>query len=287
MPSTRFINALSRLLTNLPVLPQVVTAPTAGMKYPSGRAISRLSNPSASGAVFRTWIAQDNAGGWSQAIRTAGGSVHGNTTYYVCDPSTIDWSGITLTGPRPQNPLGGLDSYSVTVGTMRLKTGATTLLSLPAIEVRQPFLVGNTLVEASKIARPCNSPNSVDPLDSLRYGGITLVGSTFFGDRWIGGGISVSRVGLGTSTGVIVYPVDPGTLIADTSTGVNIGTVSAGTAHTFTAADLLGAGLVRWDYFFIGAALNSVIDLLSPLDLPPPYDCPGYDVPMLKGGYLS
>ncbi len=286
MPSTRFINSLNQRLTNLPILPQVTVAPAAGESYPFGRGIHYDSWPTATTNVFHTWIAQDTPSGHNQAIAIVGGSVQNNCRYYVCDLASINWSGITLTGPRPRNPLGGLDPYTVSMGTMQLKTGAILVFSQTASERRQPFLVGNTIVEARKILPLCNAPTATNALDSLRYGGVTLVPS-FFGDQWPGGGISVSRVGFGTSTGVTVYPVDPGTLIAQTAAGVNIGTVTAGTVRTFTEAELLAGGMIRWDFYFIGAQVGSIISLLSPLDMPPPYDCPGYDVPMLKGGYLT
>ncbi len=285
MPSTRYIS-LGVRLTNLPILPQVTVAPAAGERYPFGRGIHYDSWPTASTPIFRTWIAQDTAAGNSQAIERVNGTVKGNTSYYVCSPAAINWSGITLTGPRPRNPLGGWDPYNVSLGTMNLKNGAIVLLGIPAVEQRRPILVGNTVVETTKPAPLCNSPTSVAPLDSLRYSGVTITAPLFFGTRWLGGGIEVSRVGFGTSTTFAVYPVDPGTLEAQTGAGVNLGTVSAGTVRTFTAAEVLAGGVIRWNQFFCGAATGTIINFLTPLDLPPPYDCPGYDVAMLKGGYL-
>ncbi len=297
-------NFSSQLLTNLPLHPQVMPAPVAGDRYPNARAISRISHRGDGlGTQHPTWVAQDTGGGWYQVIFMAGGFNQSAANYYICDPASVDWGSVVLTGLRPQNPIGGRNAYFVSVGTAKLKNGATVMQSETAYHRLYPHLVGNSFISSFKTPPICFSQTSgglppfgysTSPLDWKSYG----IQTGFFFPvaaklvHWLGGDLVVSRIPRLMDGSVTVYPVDPGTLEAQVSSGVNLGNVVAGTARTFTTADLLAAGLVRWDFFFITSSVapgpfdDCIVYLQAPLDLPPPYDAPGWDVPLIKGGYL-
>ncbi len=250
-------------------------------------------NVDTSGAHL-TWIAQDSLAGWSQVVMSTSVAFSPGCGYIVVDPSTIDWTSIVLTGSRPQNPGGGLPRYNTVLGTATITSGASTLFAASAVEDTLPILSGNTLTEARKLPPICSSAFiGVGPFDSQIYRRTTvaLPSGAFFIQRWLGGSITVAVANGSPTWNILVWPLNPATLTATFGSGVVLATVANGSTTTFTAAQLIAKGVVRWDQFAIGAgsvgAGQSVtLTLLAPLDLPPPYNAPGYDVPLLKGGYL-
>ncbi len=293
--TTRLIGGGGNMATNRPNLPAVTAAASAGDVYPSLRAVSRSSINVATSGAHLTWIAQDSLVGWSQAVMQTSIAFSPGCEYIVVDPSTIDWTSITVTGPRPQNPGGGLPRFNTVLGTATITNGAVTLASASAVEDTLPILSGNTFTEARKLPPICSSSFiGVAPFESQIYSRrtITLPSGAFFIQRWLGGSITVAVANGSPTWNIIVWPLNPGTLTATFGSGVVLATVANGSTTTFTAAQLIAKGVIRWDQFVIGAGSVGIgqsvtLTMLAPLDLPPPYDCPGYDVPMLKGGYLT
>ncbi len=282
--------------TNLPILAATTVAPSAGEVYPSARAISRISS---TGTVARTWIAQDTTLGWYQAITRIGtnGLAAANTSQYmVCDPASVSWGSITMTGPRPQNPQGGIARYDRAIATATLKNGGTTLKTGGLAEENEPILTGNTLTVARKLPPICYQNDvGVNAFSSTEYyssGPIPHAAVQYGAFRWLGGAISVVCLNGTGVWNINVVPINSGTYTDDISTAVLLGTCPNNAGATFSAASIAAAGVVRWGYFWIysgmlGGPLATInYRMFSPFDLPPPYDCPGYDVPLLKGGYL-
>ncbi len=292
--TTRYAGS-SNGATNLPILAATTVAPSAGEVYPSARAINRISS---TGTVARTWIAQDTTLGWYQAITRIGtnGLAAANTSQYmVCDPASVSWGSITMTGPRPQNPQGGIARYNTTIATATLKNGGVTLQTSALTEENEPILTGNTLTVASKLPPICQQNDvGVNAFSSTMYYDSTAIPwlvVRYGAFRWLGGSISVvCLAGIGVWS-IYVVPINTGTYTDDISTAVLLGTCPNNAGATFSAASVAAAGVVRWNQFWIYATPSSPLGtfrlfLNSPFDLPPPYDCPGYDVPLLKGGYL-
>ncbi len=283
--------------TNLPIIPATTVAPSAGEIFPSSRAIGRQSLTAAVGA--RTWIAQDTTLGWYQAISRIGNNsllAANNSQYMVCDPASVSWGSITRTGPRPQNPQRGIARYDTAIATATLKNGGVTLKTGGLAEENEPILSGNTLTVARKLPPICyQNDTGVNAFSSTEFyssGPIPHAAVQYGAFRWLGGAISVVCLN-GTGTWSIrVVPINSGTYTDDISSSALLGTCANNAGATFSAATIAAAGVVRWGYFWIysamlGGPLATInYRMFSPLDLPPPYDCPGYDVPLLKGGYL-
>ncbi len=119
MSTTRFISATTGDATGLPILPHIMAAPNSGEVYPFGRAIYHSSAISDVLTSARTWIAQDTPNGHSIALERVDSVNKATARYYMSDPATINWTGITLTGRRPRTPLGGLDVYNYSLGLIR------------------------------------------------------------------------------------------------------------------------------------------------------------------------
>ncbi len=299
MPTTtRLTNASNTDTANIPVLPAVSAAPSADEQYPSLRAIGRSSTDFISGVngSRRTWIALDSLVGLSLAINEVRALGSSGFRYMAMDPSTISWASITLTGPRPQNPGCGLARYNTTIGTAKITAGGggITIASAAAVEERMPVLFANALTECRKLPPLCsNILTTYTAADLQVYSTQTFTapGGYFF-RRWLGGSIIVTVANSTLPTwNLLVWPLNPGTLSADIGASVLLATVANNSTTTFTAAQLIAKGIVRWDQFVLNAAnagpCTVTLTMLAPLDLPPPYDCPGYDVAYLKGGYLT
>ncbi len=290
--STRYVGS-STGATNLPLIAATTADPSAGEVYPSSRAIGRASQTTVGNS--RTWIAQDTTLGWYQAITNIGNSVLTPSRYMVCDPTTVDWPSITFTGPRPQNPIGGVARYNSNVATAVLKNGGVTLDTETLTQQNEPILSGNTLTVASKLPPICfQNDVGVNSFSSTQYftsGAVPILTVQYGSMRWLGGNVSVVCTGSVGTWFIFVVPINTGTYIDDISTAVLLGTCANNAGAVFSAATVAAAGVVRWGHFWIyttktGPTGTITYGLASPLDLPPPYDCPGYDVPLLKGGYL-
>ncbi len=296
MTTVRY-TGFGRVSTGLPIIPNTTDAPVAGDVFPHSRAIGRASI--VDGAVpVRTWVAQDTGLGWYQAVKAVGNNTLGVNAarYYVCNPGLVDWASVIRTGRAPQNPEHGFRRWSNTIATATLKNGGITLATGAVSEENERILVGNSLVDASKVPPLCyandvglNMYNSSEyysstpiPHPSPRYGAF----------RWLGGALSVVCLnGTGTWT-IRVVPINTGTYTDDIASSALLGTCPNNAGATFSAAALAAAGVVRWGQFWVystmlGGPLATInYRLFSPFDLPPPYDCNGLDVPELAGGYL-
>lgn len=284
---------------NLPIIVRETDTPATFERYPGHRAIGRGSTGNGTGTNTPTWQAV-NDGGQPVALDRVGSAIS-DFRGFIATITTPDPT-IILTGGRPRNPIGGVLGYTVTLGTATLTDGGPAIASNAVYEDRQPVLSGNTLVECRKlpIATPGQSAVYANPV----YGGTPLISpiNNFINDgqayasRWTGGDFFVSLSNnAGVNADIYLVPITPGTLTGDIASAVFLTTAVDGVIQTVTAAMIAATGIVRWDQFWVipiatfGPADPASIFQLGfyvATDFAPLYDCAGYDIALLKGGYV-
>lgn len=282
-------------LVGMPLLPADLAVPVDGDVYPVSRAIGwgYIGGKTSPGY---TWVASVESGTVVTIVQQTLG-------YYIYDLSSTLPGALTMTGHRPRNPIGGVARFNEVIGTSNLKDGGFTLDHFPARVEHEPVLVGNALVDCTKLPPLCTqlslpfiaqNPPVIDFFTLHTYNPALPAGATYKLLRWFGGDLHVDNLGLFTpSFEIFVVQTNPVTLNAFTAAEVHVGTVPNNTLTTITAATL-GATLTRWGHFWIYVKLTipgpsitgPTILVIAPNDIPPTYDAPGRDGALL-GGYLT
>ncbi len=133
-----------------------------------------------------------------------------------------------MTGPRPQNPGGGLPRYNTSLGTATLMNGITLVFAGTANEDTLPILSGNTFTAARKLPPICSSElSAAGHFASQVYSKsqITLPGGAYFFRRWLGGDITVAVANGAASWNIIIWPINPPTVTVAFASGQILGTV--------------------------------------------------------------
>ncbi len=297
------------MYTTLPILPQDTAPAQAGDIYPSARAIRRCRRAVADTdltSISETW-AQLNVGNpaflYLNDANSASAGIFHSGRLNNQPFSMVNWAGMTRTGQRPRNPAGGIRRYVTDIGLATLSNGATTLATQELYEDRQPILVPpNTFVEARKLA-PDGSATSFFQCDVIGF----VVDPSFRAHRWFGG--SATAVGNGGSISVVIYangtgatisfyavPIDPVTLQADISSAILLKDVieigGGPTSATISHDDIEDANVIPFDQYWIYCEANMLPDpdwfafyqTNLPDNIPPPYDCSGFDGAYAPGG---
>ncbi len=289
--------------TGLPKIPQNTSVALDGDTYPGSRITRRASVVTS--ATDPTWIAQPNGTGTGAACLTSvtATAVSG----HAVDTSAVSWASVTRTYQRPRNPNGGLPRFAVVVGTARLNSPYALQVTQSITETRQPLLSGaNTWVTATKLPPICTTETLTSTID-LRVYSVqstlilvppSLTAGNVRANQWLGGDLEVrfTHSGPNQLVNIKVVPITPGTLTDNITAAVTLGTinlVAGANVVVYTAANLVTAGVIRWNYFWVFAdyVVGPGSDspgwfFRAPLDLPPPYDFPGVDG-FIPGGYLT
>lgn len=323
--------------TGLPLYP---LGRYSSVRYPNFRALAgdpplsssivrygRLSIPAADGIhsenQFYTWIARMGGSlGGDPILNIVVKSNNGENepAIQICNPDYVDWSSITRTGNIPRNTQGGRFRYTKFIGTVLVDDGSSVSPLGPAYEERQPIRIGNTLIEARKLAPIFDSSvygSSTPDIDNFGWANILYVeilidASSSFSTTIIHRRLSgiADETAYGRSE-VLIYStepdplntidiyianVDPCTLTADKTTATLAGTIVPGTLDAFFITDAIyaSASIPRWNQFIlyaiptVGLSGGTQIgaQYFSPIDIPPPYQCPGVDG-MIPGGYYT
>lgn len=293
------------LYAGFPAIPKNTPVATDGDRYPSSRAIRRSHSYDGVATYNYTWKFQDSYNCWNRVV----GIVYAG---FICSPATVTWGSVTKTYRRPANPNGGIPRWTKNIGTATLYDGVTLLDSATVYEDRQPLMSApNTFTECRKLPPEpfANSPStflsvydSVSPNLTIGadYNSCSFAAKRYLGPDGVAYTItgSVSTGGGGYTVDIWVVPIDPGTLTADVSAAVNVASVTEtggiNTPYFISSTTLEAAGVVRWDQYWIYATSAGPIAgdweiqviLSSPLDIPPPYDCPGLTT-VIPGGFYT
>ena len=313
---------LTSFITNVPQVFGISGVAVAGAPTLSYRTIRRAPYSNSSG-FYSAWMAQCRNG--DLAVGFIGSDPYASVTfsYFLCDPTLVDYSLITRTGYPPRlnlNPVPFGGSYSSIwnpfnkdVGTARVMSAAmpgfvTASGSIYEQQVR--VITTGGIVTANKI--PTLIPTT-DLLFLEQTSAYSVVSTATFSNatymyysrRYLGGTLEVSfgNDSIGAGWKLYVSLIDPGTLEATVFTVVASG--AGNTTASVSEATLNAAGIYQWDQIYVAAYYNALpppppepisfnifandsvtVNFSTANNVPPWYDMPGIDG-VLVGGYYS
>lgn len=287
--------------------------------------LQRLVHANAPGPV-PTWMAQLRAGTVAVGILGQQPIFSSNYTYFLCDPTLVDWPSITRNGRAPWAGLidstgfsGSLVPYVKNIGTAAVIDPATPTLppvfEVDATEVRWPIVTGNTVTEIRKPPYMWGAPDftfltetdiRVPQAEGYTFDNIGGYGGYgYYLLRYLGADLDIAFGPDSVGFGWTMYAglADPVTLECSSFTAIATG--AGGTSATVTAAQMAAFGFSPWDQIFF-AAFYSGVGIAPPSALPlffwgagdyvvltpiAPIDIPPpYDMPgiddWLPGGYF-
>lgn len=306
------------LITCIPQMPGITGAASPGDPPISVQTVRQHGHVNALSPRNSTWMAQARSG--NCAVCYLGVNPYGvnNHGYFLCDPTLVDYSTITRTGSAPRcniNPpndsANSWRPFEKTLGTAKVVGSAgpgSPSAEALIYEDRVRVITPSGITVANKIPFIYGTGTS-DFLTETTTNLVTEAGSCvelepYVWLRYIGGDVRVTfgQDSYGTGWKLYVGKIDPVTLEA--TVFALLATGAGSTTTTLTQANMLTAGISRWDHVFFAANYvfapevppefifnfdpgdSVTVELINTLDVPPWYTMPGVD-DLIPGGYFA